>query len=419
MTGHEYNDLGEGRIGGRVVAQHGYSELSVPKGAQQGAQQGAQRLSHKGPLNIVVLSPDEELVLSGFDAFLTDNDDTLSRSAGELAHDGPEAVFAQLISKKLVEFDPTLANETNYNSTGSIFTTPEGWQKYRDRLGGTPASNIEGMLRVAEIEYEEIGFKGCFDKERDLAQLDALYAKPGDWMHGIQPDAGLISFIKAANKPTAMVTASRESYTHALLEEKKLGDLFSVVICNAQKKVGKGFSGVSLIDACEQLQVSPSRTVMSGDTMSDVGAAKLAGVPVTIIRLYDHLELAPDLNQAAEQGEIDREVEKQVEFVNQIHSFQQHSENSPLLWESPYTQTVIIIKCFSQVKYAELPTSNAGDTPEYEVRRKFSALEQSVATQSSEHHLSLGNSTKKLGEIKLGKEAIEGKTYGHLPKFAK
>lgn len=47
-------------------------------------------------------------------------------------------------------------------------------------------------------------------------------------MHGIQPDAGLISFIKAANKPTAMVTASRESYTHALLEEKKLGDLFQL-----------------------------------------------------------------------------------------------------------------------------------------------------------------------------------------------
>lgn len=319
-------------------------------------------------LEVIRLKPHQEVILRGFRGILTDNDDTIARGSGELAHDGHLGAYAQFISKKLVEQFPDLADGTDFDKHGTIFSKKD-WHEYREQLGGTPASNIERILHLAERNFGRDGFKVPRAEYEHLAELDALYqggeavdaALQSHWLDSILPDLNLLSFIDHANVPTAMVTASGEVYTRTILKRQGLQDRFKTVVCNASKKTHDGFSGEDIHIACKQLGVSPDQAIMFGDTMSDIGAAKLAGVPITIIRPYEHDSENAGIAHAPE--------EHHEMLLEKIKGFENRDDYSSILASSPYPLTVIIVDCFSQVR-SDSPSQPSGDMPSYEVRTK-------------------------------------------------
>lgn len=326
------------------------------------------------PMSVIKVAPNQEVILSGFKAILTDNDDTLSRGSGELAHDGPRGAYAMLLSRRLVEALPSLAEGSQFYETGSLFETEAEWRKYRQVLGKPPAMNIECLYQTAEVEFNEVGLK-ISRSPSDIDLIDELYrgqgielmenisSSSGDtnshWLEVIEPDKHLLDFIRSADKPIAMVTASGEVYTDTILKLNDLDKVFQVRVCNASKKTNDGFSGNDIIRACEELGVDPKNTIMFGDSMSDIGAAKLAGVPITIIRLYDH--------HAHSAGETQVSKERHEKLADEIQKFRENPDNIQKMATSKYPLKVFIVDCFSQVKLSDDQTLER-DTPHAEVQ---------------------------------------------------
>lgn len=335
--------------------------------------QGRQNL---GPMRVINLAPNQDILLSGFHAILTDNDDTLSRGSGELAHDGPRGAYAMLLSRKLFEAMPALTEGTQFHETGSLFETEDEWRKYRQVLGKPPAVNIECLYQTAEVEFADQGLH-IPRNPADIDLIDELYRGQGievmehissagrdtnsHWLEVIEPDRHLLDFIRSADKPIAMVTASGEVYTDTILKLNDLDKVFKVRVCNASKKTNDGFSGADIIRACEELGVDPKNTIMFGDSMSDIGAAKLAGVPITIIRLYDH--------HAHSAGATRAPVERHNKLEQEIKKFRENPDNIQKMASSQYPLQVFIVDCFSQVKLSHDQTYR-GDTPHAEIQTR-------------------------------------------------
>ncbi len=76
--------------------------------------------------------------------------------------------------------------------------------------------------------------------------------------------------------PKALVTNKARSFTQALLQESGLIACFEVLVCgdDGEKKPAPS----PLLQACAQLGVAPSRSVMIGDSKSDLLAARNAGM---------------------------------------------------------------------------------------------------------------------------------------------
>ena len=88
--------------------------------------------------------------------------------------------------------------------------------------------------------------------------------------------------LHAAGLRTAVVTNKHHRFAAALLARLRLSDCIDVVIggdtCARRKPDPE-----PLLHACRQLQVSVSETLMVGDSVNDVEAARAAGMPIVCV----------------------------------------------------------------------------------------------------------------------------------------
>ena len=93
---------------------------------------------------------------------------------------------------------------------------------------------------------------------------------------------------RAAGVPMACVTNKGAAFTEPLITHFWLRELLPVIVSGDTLPQRKP-DPAPLLFACEQLQVSPTRAVMIGDSRNDVLAARAAGMPVVCVDYgYNH-----------------------------------------------------------------------------------------------------------------------------------
>jgi len=263
---------------------------------------------------------------------ITDNDDTVLLHTGEHIHDGHLARFARGLSQILVEIHN---NEQRsflepehlriYAETGSIFT-PETWNPYRERTGKSEDTVLCGIL---ELAHERLAHS---DKPIDVGHYrravnEILDRDFDSFMRHVQTDPHLLSLfqsIDAAGIQVAGCSASSAVFGERALASKNIRHLFHSFIWGAVKKSHSGdYSGDDIRKACEAISVKPNEAVMFGDTMNDIGAAKLAGIPLTIIRLPGTVSGDTGAN-ANLIGAMQQELSNQVESFGRRQDYLGH-----------------------------------------------------------------------------------------------
>jgi phosphoglycolate phosphatase len=111
-----------------------------------------------------------------------------------------------------------------------------------------------------------------------------------------------LAWLKGQGYRVACVTNKAEAYTIPLLRDKKLLDLFELVVsgdtCSAKKP-----SPIPLLHAAEKLGVHPENALMIGDSISDVKAARAAHFHIICMSYgYNH---GVDIREANPDAVID------------------------------------------------------------------------------------------------------------------
>jgi len=99
-----------------------------------------------------------------------------------------------------------------------------------------------------------------------------------------------LEFLKTTGVKVGCVTNKASEFTLPILRDLGIADYFELVICGdmvAKKKPDP----MPLLQAAEQLGVEPKRSLMLGDSMSDVKAARAAGFGIICMSYgYNHGE---------------------------------------------------------------------------------------------------------------------------------
>jgi len=108
-----------------------------------------------------------------------------------------------------------------------------------------------------------------------------------------------LDFLKTSNIKIGCVTNKNAQFTLPILEKLGVKDYFEIIICGdtlAKKKPDP----LPLLHAAEQLGVKPEESLMLGDSMSDVKAARAAGFDIVCMSYgYNHGEDIRDYNPDA------------------------------------------------------------------------------------------------------------------------
>ena len=108
-----------------------------------------------------------------------------------------------------------------------------------------------------------------------------------------------MDFLKTADVKVGCVTNKNAQFTLPILEKLGIKDDFEIIICGdtlAKKKPDP----LPLLHAAEKLGVTPEQSMMLGDSMSDVKAARAAGFDIICMSYgYNHGEDIRDYNPDA------------------------------------------------------------------------------------------------------------------------
>lgn len=108
-----------------------------------------------------------------------------------------------------------------------------------------------------------------------------------------------LDFIKTTGVRMGCVTNKASQFTLPLLKDLGVHDYFEVIICGDMLDRKKP-DPMPLLHAAEQLETSPSASLMIGDSMSDVKAARAAGFQIVCMSYgYNHGEDIRDYNPDA------------------------------------------------------------------------------------------------------------------------
>ena len=132
----------------------------------------------------------------------------------------------------------------------------------------------DDVLRAADVDPER--FWTVFDEVDDpIARAEATY---------LYDDAASIADLDA---PTGLVTHCPEPITERVLEALNVGDWFdSVVCCSAE--TGFKPDPAPVETALHDVGGTPGSAVLVGDTLSDVGAARNAGIDAVHVERHGH-----------------------------------------------------------------------------------------------------------------------------------
>lgn len=163
---------------------------------------------------------------------------------------------------------------------------PWGESRVRDWVG----NGVERLVRRALI--------GRLDGEPDEAEFRRaypvfleLYAENTSKRSLLYPGVmeGL-DYLRASAYALGCVTNKAEQFTIPLLRDLGIHDYFSIVICGDTLEHKKPHPA-PLLHAAEFFKVEPARSLMVGDSISDVRAARAAGFQIACLPYgYNHGE---------------------------------------------------------------------------------------------------------------------------------
>jgi phosphoglycolate phosphatase len=163
---------------------------------------------------------------------------------------------------------------------------PWGEARVRDWVG----NGVERLVRRALI--------GQLNGEPDEAEFDRaypvfldLYANNTSKRSLLYPGVleGL-DYLKLAGYALGCVTNKAEQFTLPLLKDLGIYEYFSIVICGDTLEQKKPHPA-PLLHAAEFFKVSPEQSLMVGDSISDVKAARAAGFQIACLPYgYNHGE---------------------------------------------------------------------------------------------------------------------------------
>ena len=200
-----------------------------------------------------------------WDAVLLDFDGTLVDSA-------PDIIAA--LNRLLVELDHT---EVNYD-------------EYRNRAGDGARNLLEQVLAARDVTFAEAEWPPLVDR-----LLDHYYEIMTDNTQPYPAVTDTLAEIHASGMALAVCTNRTVWTTTRLLAHFGLTELFGAVLC-ADNVIAKKPDAHHLQEAMQLLGTTPERTIMIGDTATDVAAARNAGIKVVAVS-YGYSK-----NPAAELG---------------------------------------------------------------------------------------------------------------------
>lgn len=108
-----------------------------------------------------------------------------------------------------------------------------------------------------------------------------------------------MDFLKTADVKVGCVTNKNAQFTLPILEKLGIKDDFEIIICG-DTLTKKKPDPLPLLHAAEKLGVTPEQSMMLGDSMSDVKAARAAGFDIICMSYgYNHGEDIRDYNPDA------------------------------------------------------------------------------------------------------------------------
>ena len=302
--------------------------------------------------------PAGSAILIRCNGVVTDNDDTVLLHTGEYIHDGYKARFAIALSELLVGYHKSGngilkdLHLSRYTETGSIFDAND-WQGYRGKTGKSEDTVLSGILDLAHDRFDLAQGTISLDSYRDQT-TDVLTRKFDDFMRDVVLDGGLQGLFRilvGAGVPLSVCSASSEMFVQKALDNAGVAELFDKLVCSAVKKTANGnYSGDDVRRACASLKVDPRQVIMFGDTMNDVGAAKLAGIPLTIIRIPGGIGGDEGTN-AARFGQL--HAGSRDEMQANVETFGRNPEYKQKVLGQGHAQKphVLIVQDFNQVVF--------------------------------------------------------------------
>jgi phosphoglycolate phosphatase len=170
-----------------------------------------------------------------------------------------------------------------------------GEQAVRQWVG----NGVERLVRRALINQldgdpDEILF------EKAMPIFMALYAENTSGRSSLYPGVSEgLSYLKQAGFRLGCVTNKAEQFTVPLLKDLGIHDIFEVVV-SGDTLPKKKPDPMPLLHAAEVMGVTPEQSMMLGDSMSDVKAARAAGFQIICMSYgYNHGEDIRDYNPDA------------------------------------------------------------------------------------------------------------------------
>lgn len=152
----------------------------------------------------------------------------------------------------------------------------------RDWVGAGARVTIEHALRHQSIDYDERYLDRML--ERFLAHYRAHIADRSVIYPGIETT---LSYLRRRKLGAGVVTNKYEDLSVSLVGALAIDHLFGAVIGGDTLPVRKP-DPAPLLEACRRLGCDPGRTLMVGDSKTDVDAARNAGMDVVCVSYGYH-----------------------------------------------------------------------------------------------------------------------------------
>lgn len=159
-----------------------------------------------------------------------------------------------------------------------------------ERVRHWVGNGVERLVRRALInQLDGEPDEALFQKA--LPVFEALYAENTSRRSCLYPGVKeALEFLRSTGVHIGCVTNKASQFTLPILADLGVKDYFEIVICGdtlAKKKPDP----LPLLHAAEQMGVAPEQSLMLGDSMSDVKAARAAGFDIVCMSYgYNHGE---------------------------------------------------------------------------------------------------------------------------------